>query len=140
MPISLSLSYLSFLFSRSLHLVEYIFPFLLCLSLLFFSQLFVRPPQITTLSCISFSWGWFWLPPLNCHMYTHTHTHTHTHTYTHTHTHTYIYKHTQIELLCCIFEMSTILQINYMSITSNIKSATTYCKQKIMKVVLISSY
>ena len=34
------------------------------LSFLFFSQLFVRPPQITTLpSCISFSWGWFWSPP-----------------------------------------------------------------------------
>ena len=30
----------------------------------FFSQLFVRPPQITTLSsCISFSSGWFWSPP-----------------------------------------------------------------------------
>ena len=41
-----------------------IFPFLLCLSLLFFSQLFVRPAQTTTLpSCISFSWGWFWSPP-----------------------------------------------------------------------------
>ena len=33
-----------------------IFPFLLCLSLLFFSQLFVRPAQTTSLpSCISFS-------------------------------------------------------------------------------------
>ena len=31
----------------------------LCLSLLFFSQLFVRPPQTTILPfCISFSWGW----------------------------------------------------------------------------------
>ena len=30
----------------------------------FSSQLFVRPPQITTLpSCISFSWWWFWSPP-----------------------------------------------------------------------------
>ena len=29
-------------------------------SLLFFSQLFLGPPQATTLpSCISFSWGWF---------------------------------------------------------------------------------
>ena len=36
----------SFLFSFSFH---------------FFSQLFVRPPQITILPCcISFSWGWFW--------------------------------------------------------------------------------
>ena len=33
------------------------FLFLLCFSLLFFSQLFVRPPQTTILSfCISFSW------------------------------------------------------------------------------------
>ena len=39
---------------------------LLCLSLLFFSQLFVRPLQATILpSCISFSWGWSWsLPPI----------------------------------------------------------------------------
>ena len=46
-----------------------IFPFLLCLSLLFLSQLFVRPPQTTILSfCISFSWGWFWsLSPVQCH-------------------------------------------------------------------------
>ena len=37
----------------------YIFPFLLCLSLLFFSQLFVRPPQTTILPfCISFFGGW----------------------------------------------------------------------------------
>ena len=34
-----------------------------------FSQLFVRPPQMTTLpSYISFSWGWFWSPPsIQCH-------------------------------------------------------------------------
>ena len=37
--------YLSVLFSGTLHSDGYIFPFLLCLSLLFFSQLFVRPPQ-----------------------------------------------------------------------------------------------
>ena len=37
-----------------------IFPFLLCLSLHFLSQLCVRPPQTTILPfCISFSWGWF---------------------------------------------------------------------------------
>ena len=31
---------------------------------LFFSQLFVRPPQTAILLfCISFSRGWFWLPP-----------------------------------------------------------------------------
>ena len=38
----------------------YIFPFLLCLSVLFFSQLFVSPLQTTILPfCMSFSWGWF---------------------------------------------------------------------------------
>ena len=43
-------------------------PFLLFLSLLFFPQLFVKPPQTTTLPpCISFSLGWFWsLPPVQC--------------------------------------------------------------------------
>ena len=36
-------------------------PFLLCFLLLFFSQLFVRPPQTTILPfCISFPWGWSW--------------------------------------------------------------------------------
>ena len=36
--------------------------------LLFFSRLFVRPPQTAILLfCISFSWGWSWsLPPLQC--------------------------------------------------------------------------
>ena len=37
----------------------YICPFLLCLSLLFFSQLFVRPPQTAVLlCCIYFPRGW----------------------------------------------------------------------------------
>ena len=47
----------------------YIVPFLLCFSLLFFSQLFVRPPQkAILLFCISFSWGWSWsLSPVQCH-------------------------------------------------------------------------
>ena len=41
-----------------------ILPFLLCLLLLFFSQLHVSPPQTTILPfCIS-SWGWFWSPPI----------------------------------------------------------------------------
>ena len=41
--------------------IRYIFHFLLCLSHIFFSQLFVRPPQTTIwLFCISFSWGWSW--------------------------------------------------------------------------------
>ena len=37
--------------------------------LLFFSQLFIRPPQTTTFPfCISSSWGWFWSPPpIQCH-------------------------------------------------------------------------
>ena len=38
---------------------RYNFPFLLCFSLLFFSQLFVRLPQTTILPFgISFPWGW----------------------------------------------------------------------------------
>ena len=41
------------------HSVAYIFPFLLCFSPVFFSQLFVRPPQTAILLfCISFPWGW----------------------------------------------------------------------------------
>ena len=53
----------------TLHSNGYIFPFLLCLSLLFFSHLFIRPPQTTILPFyISFSWGWSWsLPPVQCH-------------------------------------------------------------------------
>ena len=52
------LSYLSLLFFRIPHSNEYLFIFLLCLSL-FFSQLFVRPPQTIIMPfCISFSWRW----------------------------------------------------------------------------------
>ena len=55
------LSYLSLLFFGTLHSVQYIFPFLHCLLLLFFPKLLVKPPQTTTLPfCISFSVGWFW--------------------------------------------------------------------------------
>ena len=55
------LSYLSLLFFGTLYSNGYIFPFLLCLLLHFFTQLFLRPPQITILPfCISFSWGWSW--------------------------------------------------------------------------------
>ena len=43
------LSYLSLLFFGTLHSDAYIFPFLLCFSLLFLSQWFVRPPQIAIL-------------------------------------------------------------------------------------------
>ena len=62
------LSDLSLLFFGTLHSNGYILPFLLCLSLLFFFQLFVRPPQITILPfCSSSSWGWSWsLPPVQC--------------------------------------------------------------------------
>ena len=55
-------SYLSLIFSGTLFLFVcfcYIFPFLSCFLLLFISQLFVKPPQMTTLpSCIYFSLGW----------------------------------------------------------------------------------
>ena len=52
------LSYLSWLFFGTLHSNGNIFPFFLCFSLLFISQLFVRPPQTTILPfCISFPWG-----------------------------------------------------------------------------------
>ena len=63
------LSCLSLLFFETVHSSGYVFPFLLCLSFLFFSQLFVRPPQTTILPfCISFSWGWSWsLFPVQCH-------------------------------------------------------------------------
>ena len=63
------LSHVSFLFFGTLRSEGYIFPFLLCLSLLFFSQLYVGPPQTTILPiCISFPWGWSWsLPPIQCH-------------------------------------------------------------------------
>ena len=63
------LSYLSLLFSGTLHSVRSIFPFLPCLSLLFFSQISVKPPQTATLpSSISFSLEWFWLlHPVQCY-------------------------------------------------------------------------
>ena len=59
------LCYLSFLFFGTLHSNGNIFPFLLCFSLLFFSQLFVRPTQTAILFFfIFFSWGWSWSLPL----------------------------------------------------------------------------
>ena len=51
------LSYLSLLFLGTLHSNVYIFPFLLHFSLLFFSQLFVRPPQTAILLFWIFSLG-----------------------------------------------------------------------------------
>ena len=61
-PISLhwslrKVSYLSLLFFGTLHSNGYIFPFLLCLLLLFFSQLFVTPPQTTAWPSVSFFLG-----------------------------------------------------------------------------------
>ena len=54
------LSYLSLLFFATLHSNGYIFPFLLCLSLLFYSQIFVRTPETAFLPfCTSFSWEWY---------------------------------------------------------------------------------
>ena len=48
------LFYLSLLFYGTLHSNGYILPFLLCFSLLFFSQLFVRPPKRPyKLECLS---------------------------------------------------------------------------------------
>ena len=63
------LSYLSLLSFGTLHSNGNIFPFLLCFLLLFFSQLFVRPPQTAILLfCISFPWGWsLSLSPVQCH-------------------------------------------------------------------------
>ena len=59
--------YLFLLFFGTLHSDAYIFPFLLCFLLLFFSQLFVSPPQTAILLfCISFPWGWSW--PVSCTM------------------------------------------------------------------------
>ena len=53
------LSCLSLLFFGTMNSNGNIFPFLLCFLLLFFSQLFVRPPQtVILLFCISFPWGW----------------------------------------------------------------------------------
>ena len=63
------LSCLFLLFFGILHSNGYSFPFILCFSLLFFFQLFVRPPPIAILLfCISFSWQWSWsLSPVQCH-------------------------------------------------------------------------
>ena len=58
-------AFLSLLFCGTLHSKDSIFPFLLCLSHLFYSQLFVRPPWTTILPfCISFSCEWPWSLPL----------------------------------------------------------------------------
>ena len=53
----------------TLHSDAYIFPFLLCISLFFFLQLFVSPLHAAILLfCISFPWLWSWfLSPVQCH-------------------------------------------------------------------------
>ena len=62
------LSYLSLLFSENLNSIGYIFPFLLCLSLLFYSQVFVRSPETTILPFLHlFSLGMV-LIPASCTM------------------------------------------------------------------------
>ena len=48
---------ISLLFFTSNHSIEYILPFLFSLSLLFCSQLFVRPPQTPTLLLAFLFWG-----------------------------------------------------------------------------------
>ena len=48
------LYYLSLIFFGTLHSDGYILPLLLCLSLLLFYQLFVRPPQTTILPFFAF--------------------------------------------------------------------------------------
>ena len=59
----------NFSFFGTLYSNGYIVPFLLCLLVLFFSQLFVRPPQKTILPfCVSsFGEGSWWLLPIQCH-------------------------------------------------------------------------
>ena len=62
------LSYLSLLFFGTLHSDAYIFPFLLWFSLLFFSQLFVNPPQTTILPFLHFHSLGIVLIPISCIM------------------------------------------------------------------------
>ena len=61
------LSLLAILWNSAFRWVYLSFP--LCLCFLFFSQVFVRPPQTTIFPFwISFSWEWSWsLPPIQCH-------------------------------------------------------------------------
>ena len=60
---------ISLCYSLELYIQMAIFTFLLCFSLPFFSQLFVRPPQTAILlCCVYFSWRWSWfLPPVQYH-------------------------------------------------------------------------
>ena len=60
---------ISLLFFGTLHSDAYVFPFLICFSLLLFSQLFVRAPHTAILPfCIFFSCNRFCpLSPVQCH-------------------------------------------------------------------------
>ena len=62
------LSYLSLLFFGMLHSNGYSFPILLCFSLLFFSQLFVRPPPTAILLFLHFFLLGMVLIPVSCRM------------------------------------------------------------------------
>ena len=65
---SLRLSFLTLLFFGTLHSNGYIFPLFLCFSLLFFSQLFVRPPQTAILFFLHFFFLGMVLIPVSCTM------------------------------------------------------------------------
>ena len=60
-------SYLSLLFFETLHSTGYVFPFLPCLSLLFFPQIFVKSPQ-TPLFLLPFSFLWMIVATTSCTM------------------------------------------------------------------------
>ena len=60
------LSYLSFLFFGTQYSDGFIFPFLLCLLLLFYSQLFVRPPQTAIFPFLHFFFLWMVLITASC--------------------------------------------------------------------------
>ena len=62
------LSYLSLLFFGTLHSNGYIFPFLHCFSLVFFSHLFVRPLQTAILLFLHFFFLGMVLIPVSCTM------------------------------------------------------------------------
>ena len=65
------LSHLSLLFFGALHSNGYIFPFLFCFSFLFFSQLFIRPPQTTILPFLHFCFLGMVLITAFCKCYEH---------------------------------------------------------------------
>ena len=62
------LSYLSLLFFGTLHSDRFIFPFLLSFSLVFYSQLFARPPQTAISLFLCFFFLGMVLVPVSCTM------------------------------------------------------------------------